>query len=366
MKIGIPKEIKDQENRVAITPFNVQMFLQHGHSVLIEKNAGIGSGFTDEEYKKYGAVIVESAKEVWDADLVLKVKEPLQEEYIYFREDLILFTYLHLANEPELTKVLLEKKVTAIGYETVSVNRMLPLLMPMSEIAGRMAVQIGAQFLEKTRGGKGILLSGVPGVMRGKVTIIGGGNVGYHAARMAVGLGADVTLFDINVNRLRELDHLFGHTLHTLVSTPSAIEQEVKNSDLVIGAVLIPGAKAPTLVTNEMVQQMEDGSVIVDVAVDQGGIVETISHTTTHSEPTYEKFGVLHYAVPNIPGAVPKTATMALTNVTIPFAVEIANKGLEKAIQESEGIRTGVNVKDGKVVHRAVADALQYPYHPLS
>lgn len=366
MIIGVPKEIKNNENRVAITPAGVVQLINAGHKVVIEANAGIGSGFTDEEYKQAGAEIVERASEVWEkAEMILKVKEPLPAEYVYFRKGLILFTYLHLANEPELAKALVENEVTAIAYETITVNNTLPLLTPMSEVAGRMAAQLGAQYLEKSKGGKGILLSGVPGVKRGKVTIIGGGVVGTNAAKIAQGLGADVTIIDLNPARLRQLEDIFGSTVQTLMSNPYNIAESVKDSDLVIGSVLIPGAKAPKLVTEEMVKSMQPGSVIIDVAIDQGGNFETINYATTHDNPIIEKYGVLHYAVANIPGAVPRTATIALTNVTIPYAVQIASKGVIQAIKESEAIKTGVNVMNGNITFKAVAHDLGYDYVPV-
>ncbi|ANB55959.1 alanine dehydrogenase [Anoxybacillus sp. B7M1] len=363
MIIGVPKEIKNNENRVAITPAGVMSFVQAGHTVIIEKDAGIGSGFTNEDYTSAGAQIIDSAKDVWaQADMVMKVKEPLASEYDYFRPGLILFTYLHLAAEPELARALKEKGVIAIAYETVQVGRTLPLLTPMSEVAGRMSAQIGAQFLEKPKGGKGILLGGVPGVSRGKVTIIGGGVVGTNAAKVAIGLGADVTIIDLSADRLRELDDIFGNQITTLMSNPMNIAQAVAQSDLVIGAVLIPGAKAPKLVTEEMVKNMKPGSVIVDVAIDQGGIVETSDHVTTHDNPTYEKHGVVHYAVANMPGAVPRTSTIALTNVTIPYALQIANKGVRQAIADNAALKLGVNVANGEITYEAVARDLGYEY----
>ncbi|MEH7565026.1 alanine dehydrogenase [Priestia megaterium] len=363
MIIGVPKEIKNNENRVAITPAGVASFVGTGHRVLIENEAGIGSNFTNEDYVKAGAEIVETAADVWaQAEMVMKVKEPLASEYGYFRPGLILFTYLHLAAEPALAKALKDSGVTAIAYETVAVNRTLPLLTPMSEVAGRMAAQIGAQFLQKSNGGKGILLAGVPGVSRGKVTIIGGGGVGTNAAKIAIGLGADVTIIDLSPERLRQLDDIFGNQINTLVSNPYNITDAVAESDLVIGAVLIPGAKAPKLVTEEMVKTMKPGSVIVDVAIDQGGIVETIDHITTHDQPTYEKHGVVHYAVANMPGAVPRTSTIALTNVTVPYALQIASKGVHKAIAQNEALKLGVNVANGAITYEAVAHDLGYDY----
>ncbi|GAA0130553.1 alanine dehydrogenase [Bacillus velezensis] len=364
MIIGVPKEIKNNENRVALTPGGVSQLIGNGHRVLVESGAGLGSGFTNEDYESAGAEILEDRKQVWDAEMVMKVKEPLAEEYAYFRQGLVLFTYLHLAAEPELAKALTEKGVTAIAYETVTDGRSLPLLTPMSEVAGRMAAQIGAQFLEKPKGGKGILLAGVPGVSRGKVTIIGGGGVGTNAAKMAVGLGADVTMIDLNADRLRQLDDIFGHQIKTLMSNPVNIADSVAEADLLICAVLIPGAKAPTLVTEEMVKQMKPGSVIVDVAIDQGGIVETVDHITTHDNPTYEKHGVVHYAVANMPGAVPRTSTLALTNVTVPYALQIANKGAAQAIADSPALKAGLNTANGHVTYEAVARDLGYDYVP--
>ncbi|RWS43317.1 alanine dehydrogenase [Bacillus mycoides] len=363
MRIGIPTEIKNNENRVAMTPAGAVHLVQNGHEVFVQKGAGVGSGFTDEEYVQAGAKLVETAEEAWNQDMVMKVKEPVASEYGYFREGLILFTYLHLAPEPELTKALIDNKVASIAYETVQLdNRSLPLLAPMSEVAGRMAAQIGAQFLEKNKGGKGILLAGVPGVKRGKVTIIGGGQAGTNAAKIAVGLGADVTIIDLSAERLRQLDDIFGNQVKTLMSNPYNIAEAVKESDLVIGAVLIPGAKAPKLVTEEMIQSMEPGSVVVDIAIDQGGIFETTDRITTHDNPTYEKHGVVHYAVANMPGAVPRTSTLALTNVTVPYAVQIANKGYKDACLGNAALLKGINTLDGYVTFEAVAEAhgLQY------
>ncbi|TXS01910.1 alanine dehydrogenase [Bacillus sp. SH7-1] len=363
MRIGIPTEIKNNENRVAMTPAGAVHLVQNGHEVFVQKGAGLGSGFTDEEYVQAGAKLVETAEEAWNQDMVMKVKEPVASEYSYFREGLILFTYLHLAPEPELTKALIDNKVVSIAYETVQLdNRSLPLLAPMSEVAGRMSAQIGAQFLEKNKGGKGILLAGVPGVKRGKVTIIGGGQAGTNAAKIAVGLGADVTIIDLSAERLRQLDDIFGNQVKTLMSNPYNIAEAVKESDLVIGAVLIPGAKAPKLVTEEMIQSMEPGSVVVDIAIDQGGIFETTDRITTHDNPTYEKHGVVHYAVANMPGAVPRTSTLALTNVTVPYAVQIANKGYKDACLGNTALLKGINTLDGYVTFEAVAEAhgLQY------
>jgi alanine dehydrogenase len=358
LRIGVPREIKNNENRVAMTPAGVLNLVRCGHEVFIEKGAGLGSGFLDEDYSSIGATIVETAGEAWSMDMVMKVKEPLPSEYSYFREGLILFTYLHLAPEPELTKALIDNKVVGIAYETVQLaNNSLPLLTPMSEVAGRMAPQIGAQFLEKVNGGKGILLSGVPGVQRGKVTIIGGGVAGTNAAKMAIGLGAKVTLIDVNPDRLRQLDDIFGADITTLMSNPYNIAEAVKESDLVIGAVLIPGAKAPKLVTEEMIRSMTQGSVVVDIAIDQGGIFETTDRITTHDHPTYERHGVVHYAVANMPGAVPRTSTIALTNVTVPYAIQLANKGYKTACLENEALLKGINTLGGYVTYPAVAEA---------
>lgn len=358
MRIGVPKEIKNNENRVAMTPAGVVNLVKFGHEVMIEKSAGLGSGFSDEDYLSAGAKLVETAEEAWSMEMVMKVKEPLPSEYKYFREGLILFTYLHLAPEPELTKALIDNKVVGIAYETVQLaNRSLPLLTPMSEVAGRMSAQIGAQFLEKVYGGMGILLSGVPGVQRGVVTIIGGGVAGTNAAKMAIGLGAKVTIIDLNPDRLRQLDDIFGSDVTTLMSNPYNIAEAVKESDLVIGAVLIPGAKAPKLVTEEMIKSMKPGSVVVDIAIDQGGIFETTDRITTHDNPTYEKHGVVHYAVANMPGAVPRTSTIALTNVTVPYAVQIANKGYQRACLENEALLKGINTLSGFVTYEAVAEA---------
>ncbi|MGP4075703.1 alanine dehydrogenase [Halobacillus sp. K22] len=363
MKIGVPREIKNNENRVAMTPAGVVTLTNAGHEVFVETNAGTGSSFTDAQYKEAGAIIVSSAKEAWNQQMVMKVKEPLPEEYEYFFDGLILFTYLHLAPEPELTKALVRKNVIAIAYETVQApNGSLPLLTPMSEVAGRMASQIGAQFLESSHGGKGILLGGIPGVRRGRVTVIGGGVVGTNAAKIAMGLGADVTIIDLNPERLRQLDDIFGSDINTLMSNPLNLQESLAESDLVIGAVLIPGAKAPKLVTEDMVKSMKEGSVIVDVAIDQGGIFETTDRITTHDNPTYERHGVLHYAVANMPGAVPRTSTIGLTNVTVPYALQLANKGYKKACQENESLFKGINTLEGYVTYRAVAEAQGLEY----
>ena len=363
MTIGVPKEIKNNENRVALTPAGVEALIAAGHKVSVQKTAGEGSGFTDASYAKAGANLVETAAEAWAAEMVMKVKEPVESEFPYFREDLVLFTYLHLAAEPKLTDALLQSKVTAIAYETIQLpNGQLPLLTPMSEVAGRMSVQVGACFLEKPNGGKGVLLSGVPGVRRAKVSIIGGGVAGTNAAKIAVGLGAEVTIIDSNLNRLRELDDIFGYQVSTLASNATTIADTVKNSDLAIGAVLIPGAKSPKLVTEAMVAAMEPGSVIVDIAIDQGGMFETSDHATTHDNPVYVKHGVLHYSVGNMPGAVAHTSTFALTNATLQYALQIANKGYAKAFADNPALLKGLNIYKGTVAYKAVADAYQYDY----
>lgn len=367
MIVGIPREVKNNENRVAMTPSGVTMFVDAGHKVLIQDSAGNGSGFPDEEYQAAGAKIVNSVKEVWAAEMVMKVKEPQQEEYEFLREGLILFTYLHLAAEPELTKQLTEKKVTAIAYETIQEsNGALPLLAPMSEIAGRMSVQIGAQFLENTKGGKGVLLSGVPGVKSANVVIIGGGAVGTNAAKMAAGFRANVTILDISTNRLRELDDLFDGKVQTLMSNPLNIQETVKSADLLIGAVLIPGAKTPTLVSEEMVKEMSPGSVIIDVAVDQGGVIETADRVTTHDSPTYTKYDVLHYAVANIPGAVARTSTMSLTNNSSKYGVFLASKGFNQAVKSNEAFAKGVNTHEGFVTYETVAKEHNLSYKAIT
>ncbi|HAZ08023.1 MAG TPA: alanine dehydrogenase [Elusimicrobia bacterium] len=358
MKIGVPKEIKNREHRVGLVPGGVRALVKDGHQVMIEKSAGLGSGITDEEYKTAGATIVDKQRLFADADMIIKVKEPLAEEYVLFREDQVLYTYLHLAPAPALTKALLKAKIKAVAYETIQTrDGALPLLTPMSEVAGKMSVQLGAQFLEKHHGGRGVLLGGVPGVNRGVVTIIGGGVVGINAAKIAIGMGARVNILDVSASRLAYLDDVFGNSVTTLMSHDENIHNAVVGSDLVIGAVLIPGAKAPSLVTEEMVKKMKPGSVIVDVAVDQGGCVET-AEVTSHDQPILLKHGVLHYAVPNIPGAVSHTSTYALTNVTLKYARDIARHGLEEAVRRDEALRRGVNCYRGKVTHAAVAQSL--------
>jgi alanine dehydrogenase len=365
--IGIPKEIKNNEYRVALTPGGAALLHLQGHKVLIQSGAGEGSGFSDQDYANEGALLVEKAEDVWEqADIIMKVKEPLPEEFGFFREELLLFTYLHLAAEPMLAEALVQSKVTAIGYETIQLgNGSLPLLTPMSEVAGRMSVQVGAQFLERFYGGRGILLGGVPGVPPADVIILGGGIVGTNAAKMALGLGANVIIIDRSVERLRYLDDIFQGRLRTLMSNPFNIASAVKRADLLIGAVLIPGARAPKLVTEQMVKQMKQGAVIVDVAVDQGGTIETIDRVTTHNDPIYVKHGVIHYAVANMPGAVPRTSTMALTNVTLSYASELAGKGLKEAMIMHPELRLGVNTLHGHVTHAAVAEAVGLPLADL-
>lgn len=365
MLIGIPKEIKNQEERVGATPSMVASLISAGHEVIVEHKAGTGSGFTDADYTAVGAQIG-SADEAWQAEMVIKVKEPLEAEYHYFRPGMIIYTYLHLAADLQLTAAMLEKGVVGVAYETmVGRNGGLPLLAPMSEIAGRMSVQVGTHFLEEPHGGKGRLLAGTTGVARGKVTVIGAGTVGFNAAKIAVGLGAQVTILDINASRLEYIDNLFDGKVQTLMSTPHNIAEAVEKADLAIGAVLIPGAKAPTLVTTETIDKMEDGSVIVDVPIDQGGIFETTTHATTHDDPVYVSHGVIHYTVANIPGAVPKTATEALTSATTGPALKIANLGIAAAAKSDHEIATGVNTYDGNLTSKAVADSLKLTYTPL-
>ncbi len=359
MIIGVPKEIKAGENRVAITPAGVEAFVKTGHKVLIEKGAGDGSSITDEEYASAGATMLESPAKVYEqSDMIMKVKEPIPAEYDLMKEGQTLFTYLHLAAEPELTKVMLEKDITGIAYETVQLeDRSLPLLAPMSEVAGRMAVQIGARLLEKLSGGRGMLLGGVSGVAPARVVITGGGNVGANAAKMAVGLGADVTVLDISIKRLAYLNDIFGNKIKNLISNSFNIAEALKGADLLIGAVLIPGSKAPKLVSEDMVKSMNPGGAIVDVAIDQGGTVMTIDRVTSHAEPTFVKHGILHYAVPNIPGAVPRTATFALTNATLPYAQRIADMGAVDAMKADAALKKGLNTYKGSITYKAVADA---------
>ena len=367
MIIGIPREIKNNEYRVAITPPGVQAMKREGHRILVETTAGLGSGFKDENYVSMGAEIVETAKMVYhEAEMILKVKEPLPPEYELMRDYQIMFTYLHLAREKELTKVLLEKRITAIAYETIQLaDGSLPLLVPMSEIAGKMAVQIGAHFLEEPQGGAGVLLGGVPGVPAGEVVIIGAGAAGASSAKIAIGMGAMVTLIDVNIDRLRHFDDLYDGRVRTMVSNSYNIAKYVEKADLLIGAVLLAGAKAPVLVTEEMVRTMKPGSVIVDIAVDQGGCIATIDRVSTHSHPIYIKHGVTHYSVGNIPGAVPITSTVALTNVTLPYALEVAGRGYRVAAIKNIALAKGVNTCKGVVTHEAVASSLDLPYQPL-
>jgi len=363
--IGVPKEIKDKEYRVSLHLGGVESLVRAGHEVVIESGAGLGSGFADEEYAQSGARIVASPQEAYAAEMVLKVKEPLPEEYDCLRPGMLLFTYLHLAANEPLTRVLAERQVTAIAYETVQrADGSLPLLTPMSEIAGRMAVQIGAHYLEVTQGGRGILLGGVPGVRSGSVVIIGAGTVGANAAQVALGLGARVTVVDINLDRLRYLDQVMHGSLSTIASNPRNIAEAVRRAELLIGAVLVPGARAPVLVTEEMVASMARGSVVLDVAVDQGGCIETV-HATSHSAPTYTAHGVIHYAVPNMPGAVPRTSTYALANATLSYALELANLGFPAAVSQDAALRKGVNAYAGHVTYQAVAEAFDMPHRPL-
>jgi len=366
MYIGIPKEIMDQEFRVGIVPSGVDTLTRAGHKVFVEQDAGEGSGISDEEFAQAGAVIVDHAKEVFArSEMIIKVKEPLESEFEYLQTGQVLCTFLHLAPKPELTEFLCHKKICGIGYETIRLeDGSLPVLAPMSEVAGRMSVQIGAHYLEKTNGGSGVLLGGVPGVDHGKVTIIGAGVVGRNAMRIALAMGAEVTVIGINMQRLKYLDELYGGRVTTLISNEYNIRNEVVRADLVIGAVLLPGNKTPRLVTREMVSGMRRGSVIIDVAIDQGGCVET-ARVTTHSEPTYEVDGVIHYCVANIPGAVPRTSTFSLTNVTLPYALYIANKGVEKALQESEPLKKGLNVFGGKIVNKEVAESQNKEWHEV-
>lgn len=364
MIIGVPKEIKEQESRVACTPAAVYQLVQAGHTVYVETGAGVESGFTDDTYEDAGAQILDQAKDVWEkSDFIYKVKEPLASEYKYFREGLILYTYLHLAANPELTKALVESKVTAVAFETVEEDHKLPLLKPMSEVAGRMAVQEGAHFLTKPNGGKGIVLQGVPGVQPAHVVVVGGGTVGTAATRIAVGMGARVTVLDVNIERLGELFNIFGDKIETLFSNPYNIEKCVKHADMVISTILIPGRKAPKLITEDMVKEMEAGSVIVDVAIDQGGSTElTENHPTTHHDPVFVKHDVIHYAVANIPGAVAVTSTAALSNSTTKYALTLAKKGWKEAIRESEGLRNGLNTVAGYVTNKGIADDLGLDY----
>ncbi|HBB89266.1 MAG TPA: alanine dehydrogenase [Blastocatellia bacterium] len=366
MIVGLPKEIKDNEYRVGLTPAGVRALSDGNHQVIVERSAGEGSGFDDALYQRAGAQIIDSADDVWaKADMIVKVKEPIEPEYPRMREGQLLFTYLHLAPDRKLTEQLVQRKVTGIAYETITDRRGgLPLLTPMSEVAGRMAIQVGAHYLEKMAGGRGILLGGVPGVPAARVVIIGGGVVGTNAAKIAVGMGAHVTMIDNNLERLRELDDIFLSKISTLASSAYMIHDAISNADLIIGAVLVPGAAAPMLVTRNMLKDVPNGAVIVDVAVDQGGCIET-THPTTHSNPTYYVEGVLHYCVANMPGAVPRTSTFALTNATLPYALKLANLGFLDAIRSDAGLKAGVNTYAGHCTYEAVAQAQQIPYTGL-
>lgn len=366
MIVGIPKEIKNNENRVAVTPAGVKELTAHGHKVYVQATAGAGSGFSDADYIAAGAEMLADIADVYArAEMIIKVKEPIEQEYGLVRKGQLLFTYFHFASDLPLTKAMIESGATCIAYETVQLtNGSLPLLVPMSEVAGRMSVQEGARFLEKPQGGRGILLGGVPGVKPAKVLVLGGGVVGKNAALMAAGLGADVTIADISLPTLRHLAEVMPKNVKTLFSSTHNIEQELPTTDLVIGSVLVPGAKAPHLVTRQMLSLMKPGAVVVDVAIDQGGCFET-SHPTTHAEPVYTVDNVIHYAVANIPGAVPCTSTLALTNATLPYALRLATLGWKEACRKDPALALGVNIVDGKIVYKAVADAFSLPYHKL-
>jgi alanine dehydrogenase len=366
MVIGVPKEIKDHEYRVGVTPDGVRALRQAGHEVWIEQSAGVGSGYSDEDYRSVGAIMAESKEQLFQqAALIVKVKEPLLSECRFFHSGQTLFTYLHLASLPDLTKALLDTTITAIAYETIEAkDGTLPILIPMSEIAGRMSVQIGARYLEKTQGGRGLLLAGVPGVESGKVVVLGAGVVGSAATRIAVGMGAQVTVINLDLERLRALDELYAGRIVTLASTQAAIDESVMAADLVIGAVLIPGTRAPKLVSRELVARMKLGSVVVDVSVDQGGCFET-TKPTTHSNPVYVMDGVLHYGVSNMPGIVPHTSTMALTNVTLPYLLRLASQGVKEAVRADAGLAKGVNLSGGKITCRGVAEAHGLRFDPV-
>ena len=366
MIIGVPKEIKNNENRVGMTPAGVQEMTKHGHTVYVQANAGVNSGFSDDAYTAAGAKILPTIEDVYAiAEMIVKVKEPIASEYALVRKGQLVFTYFHFASSEPLTKAMVESGAVCCAYETVErKDRSLPLLVPMSEVAGRMAVQEGCYFLERPRGGKGKLMGGVPGVKPAKVFVIGAGIVGTAAARTAAGMGADVTICDISLPRLAYLTDVMPRNVKTLMSSEYNIREELKSADLVVGSVLIPGAKAPKLVTRDMLSLMEPGSVLVDVAIDQGGCFET-SRPTTHEEPTYYVDGILHYCVANIPGAVPYTSTLALTNATLPYALQLADKGWRKACADNEELRKGLNVVEGKVVYREVAEAWGLPFEPL-
>ncbi len=367
MIIGVPREIKDKEFRVGIVPAGVKTMVAAGHRVIIEQNAGVGSDISDSDYQKAGAEMHPSALKIFQqADLIMKVKEPLPQEWELLKEESILYTYLHLAPLPELTDILLQKKVTAIGYETVRTdNGYLPLLAPMSQVAGKMAIQVGARFLEKEEGGRGVLLGGVPGVNHGHVTILGSGTVGANAASAAIGLGADVTVLGRNLQRLNQLEEIFSGRVNTLMSNRHNIEEELGRCDLLVGAVLVPGGSAPQLVSRRMLSLMKKGAVIVDVAIDQGGCVET-SKPTTHSHPVFVVDGIIHYCVANMPGAVPHTSTFALTNATLPYVLDIANKGLEKVAADNISLKRGINTYQGKICNREVANSQGKIWHKMS
>lgn len=363
MKIGIPKEIKPNENRVAITPAGVYALTQSGHQLFVETNAGSGSGISDEQYIESGAVILETAAQVFESsDMIVKVKEPIEQEYKLIRKDQIVFTYFHFASSLPLTKAMIESKAVCIAYETVELpDKSLPLLVPMSEVAGRMAVQEGAKYLEQAQDGKGILLGGVPGVRPAHVLVIGGGIVGSQAAKIAAGIGASVTILDTNLNRLRHLNDIMPANVVTQFSDQYTIQQLVKTADLIVGAVLSPGAKAPVVIKRDMLKTMQPGTVLVDVAVDQGGCFET-TKPTTHTHPTYVIDGVVHYSVANMPGAVPMTSTLALTNATLPYIKQLADKGWKQALNENESLRKGLNIVDGNIVFKGVAEAFGLPF----
>lgn len=365
MTIGIPKEIKNNENRVGATPAGVKELTKHGHTVYVQKTAGLASGFPDDEYTKSGAILLDTIEDVYaQADMIYKVKEPIAQEYELIRENQLLFTYFHFASEEALTYAMIKQKSVCLAYETVVANGNLPLLTPMSEVAGRMAAQQGARFLEKPQGGKGILMGGVPGVKPARTLVIGGGIVGYNAAITAAGLGSDVLIADISLPRLRFLESILPKNIKTLYASSYNIEKELPTCDLVIGAVLIPGAKAPSLITHNMLKTMTKGSVLVDVAIDQGGCFET-SQPTTHSNPTYEVEGIVHYCVANIPGAVPFTSTLALTNATLPYALKLANLGWKQACLADQGLAQGLNIIQGKVTYKAVAGTFNIEYTPV-
>ncbi|MEN9741365.1 MAG: hypothetical protein RIR66_321 [Actinomycetota bacterium] len=366
MKIGVPREIKNHEYRVAITPAGVHELVRHGHEVFVEHDAGVGSSISNEEYISAGAKVLKTADEVWQTgEMIMKVKEPIKDEWHRMRDGQVLFTYLHLAADKGCTDALIERGVTGIAYETVELtDRSLPLLAPMSEVAGRLAPQVGAYSLMRANGGRGVLLGGVPGVKPAKVVVLGGGVSGLHAAVIAMGMGADVTILDLNVPRLRQIDTWYGGRIKTLVSNSFSIENECKEADLVIGAVLIPGAKAPKLVSNKLVSQMKPGSVLVDIAIDQGGCFED-SHATTHADPTFKVHNSVFYCVANMPGSVPNTSTYALTNVTLPYAVALANKGWKQALKDDKALALGLNTHAGKVVYPAVAEAFNMPLEKL-